>query len=408
MVTKGSTNRAPPKRAGLRALVFVATLLVLSGAGSALVTSPLGVYGAWRLEVVDPGSGTGSEIALDTQGNPRVVELARVGADGSPVWHFAHFTRVGGVWLREDFGDGIIGDIAIDSQDRSHVVTTAFGYGPIVYGVRESDGWRFETISVESAGDIRLRLDASGSPHVVFHGLGGKKYAWRDAATGEWSVEFVTGDNSLSSQLALYLDANETPFIATQMGHFGPVLIWKRLLTGWVYEQVPGSDGTWYHSFALAPNGDIELAIYNGTGLWHVAKHSGAWMPPMQIDRANFGEDVIIGVALDGTPHVAYTNHPHFNALGSNLWHGVLTPSGWKVEIVDGTDDETGINPSMALDAWGMPHITYQLIRGTVGNTISLPDQIDVTAFDVRYAEPALAALTQASGAVGAAQSALT
>lgn len=399
MVTHRSRNHAPPKRAGLRALVLVATLLVLSGAGDALVTDTLGGYTAWRLEVIDPGSGGEPQMALDSEGDPRVVALARVKGDGSPEWGIAHFTRLGTAWLREDIGYGIYSDIAIDSQDRSHVVTTVFGYGPVQYAVREDEGWQFETITVEIAGEIRLTLDASGSPHVAFDGDGAKKYAWRDATTGEWNVESITGENSGAGNLALHLDANGSPYIATQVGNFGPVLIWKRHPSGWASEQVPASDGTRYHSFALAPNGDIELATYNGT-LWHHSKRAGEWISPVEIDeRENFGEDVILGVASDGTPHVAYSNHPRFNTLGSNLWHAMVTPSGWKVELVDGTDDEIGIDPAMSIDDTGVPRIAYELWQGTLGNTIDLPRNVDVTKFDIRYAEPALAAITQASGA---------
>ena len=168
-------------------------------------------------------------IALDSSGSPHVlsVDPAQFGSQNG----LEYATLDGDTWTVETVGTGPLpyefgNSIAIDSQDRPHIVWFDDQGKDLKYAIRDSGGWTIST--VDSAGDVgrypSLTLDQDDNPVVSYYQTlsatsGDIKLARWDGS--QWNVqridqltEVFTGFFGARKNSSVLLDADGNPIVA--------------------------------------------------------------------------------------------------------------------------------------------------------------------------------------------------
>ena len=114
---------------------------------------------------------------------------------------------------------------------------------------------------------------------------------------------------------------------------------------------------------ALALDADGRPAVcYNNSGQrrFTVNRFDGAaWNPEVIGPDEYEAIDCALAFAADGTLHTA-------QRTATGLHHSVRRAAGWETEMVapgNDNDRQTGLTPSLRLDATGAPHITYSILH---------------------------------------------
>jgi hypothetical protein len=117
-------------------------------------------------------------------------------------------------------------------------------------------------------------------------------------------------------------------------------------------------------SIALDALGTPHIAYIEATlaNLWYASKTGVSWNKEhlVKVGLGTLFVNVEPSLALDaqGTPHISY--HDDFDA---DLEYAVRTGGSWSFEQVD-TEQSAGMASSLALDAQGNPHISYAMFNG--------------------------------------------
>ena len=189
------------------------------------------VNGTWEVyDVDDPGhDGWDNDLAIDSSHLPHTASIDPVQFGSQSGVEYATFD--GESWTVEEIGSGPVPyefgtGIALDSQDRPHVVWFDDASADLKYAIKTEGTW---TISeVDTQGDVgrypSLVLDRQGNPAVsYFQWDGGRegsiKYARWDG--GEWDIQrvgelgnVVIGHFGARKINSLVLDENDNPIIA--------------------------------------------------------------------------------------------------------------------------------------------------------------------------------------------------
>ncbi len=178
----------------------------------------------------------------------------------------------------------------------------------------ETSAWEFETIYHPRQFDrASLALDAAGNPHLAY---GGSQlyYAWSDGA--QWHAETPDPSPGAGKNALVVLDAAGSPhfihergtLVQTELVHTYPTQ------AGWQHEIV-SADFCFKEAAAARfdPQGRL-VVLYSGS---------------TSCTRSDFA-----------------TNH---------LWYARLEDGEWDISVLS----RSGLNPSLAFDPTGQPHVTY-------------------------------------------------
>ena len=403
MRSNALTHLSPTMRAA--SLAWVAAFLALPLAASALPAPsvPLitaGPWGAWEFEDVELATTLSlhrQSLALTDAGRPLLV----MAVDHGQGWHINLYERVGPAWLREVVAPGRQASIALGSQDDIHLsysdhAATLAGMH-LHYSRRVGSDWVIEDIGT-TAGASELHLDAGDAPHIVFWG-GGLRYAYR-STSGVWTIESgpsVSGDSVTRFDSAL--DSTGRPHILFHKS--------SGSLMKYAYRTGPG---TWNVEFVntCAPSIDYGIAIdvqdrvhvacNTPNGLRYMMRVGASWTQPEVITtNHDIGFDAALAVDHNAVPHVSYSNR--IDWLGSRMHYATRTAAGWVNEIADPTIALNGYESTIRVDAFGRPHIAYEL---SFHNLPANPPNVvlDLFAGNLRYATPIASAPNMAVGVV--------
>lgn len=268
----------------------------------------------WAVETVSAAGPADGRIRLDLDSQARPVVLyAEVDSSdaGGDMW-LARRDNNG--WQHEPVASGCIIAtkwLALDAQDKAHVVYSEHCDGRMTYAREGDDGW--ELIPLPDAGaSPSLALDAQGRPHVVYGAFGdGQVYAILTDAG--WQTTPVRAGEAAGEDNTLILDAAGAAHIVS-------------------INESPGY-----------ANHGVEYAT-NAGGLWQIDKVAA----PVTV-----GDHNALALDADDTPYVFYDK-----AEAGELWWGVKTAAGWEAGLLAEVTS-LYLEVSADVDTQGRPHVAY-------------------------------------------------
>ncbi len=363
----------------------------------------------WQVERVDAPKLFGisnRSLALDSAGYPHI-------AYGGDFLYYAWYDGV--QWHRETVDDsrgvGSYASLVLDHADRPHISYLDGINGDLKYARYDGVSWNIETVD-SGGGSTSLALDGADRPHISYclygsYHCNGLKYAHYDGT--RWITELVDGSERVGYGSSLAVDQDGHPMISYLDEKNYDLRFARYNGTAWTVETVDdGDDVGWGSSLALdelgRPRisyvgiGGLYYASYDGLS-WHIEIVSPGWggSTSLDLDPGDFphisglvmcpgatekrapspiyslvhiyyngstwqsetlvgcseGIRQISSVAVDasGRPHISYQH-------AFQLYYAYDDGTGWQSQVVD-EERETGIESSLVLDNWGRPRISY-------------------------------------------------
>lgn len=134
-------------------------------------------------------------------------------------------------------------------------------------------------------------------------------------------------------------DANDSPASSTASAYANPFS-----------HEVVDSEGTDVSALAVDEDGALHALYARSTALYYSKRAGAAWSAPSFIDT---GEGKSLAVDADGHVHVAY--YGGANDLKYAFFNGI----SWSTATLDDSGEKAGDYASMAVDAGGQPRIAY-------------------------------------------------
>jgi hypothetical protein len=352
-------------------LVMLFAALLPVGRGVSQASRGDGVSGgvggsAWRIETVTSREGYFPSLALDIGNVPHIAYSAsgwlyQAQRTGSPI----------GPWAYEPVDPVVVmrPSIQMDPGANPHI---SYGNSTpqgvfLKYARRSGSAWIVQTVDPQAdvAQWTSMALDAGGNPHIAYGGSSGHlKYArWTGSS---WSTQTVATGGA--AYVSLKLDSQGRPHIAFQTGPQGALKYAVKGGTEWRLETVDAAGG-WYTSLALDAANAPRIAYQDPSqnNLRYAEKFGQAWI--LQTVETNSGAQSVTGdyvsLALDayGNPHLAYSwsvityGYPS-PTVQAALKYAKRAGAGWEFQTVSNTDRAHDI--SLALDPAGAAHISYR------------------------------------------------
>jgi hypothetical protein len=207
--------------------------------------------------------------------------------------------------------------------------------------------WTWTTESVDASGLYSsLALDSSGNVHIAYvNEQEGIKYGFREARSGKWYSMFVDGLLGVTTgTTGIALDANQNPHICYTIGQLR-YAEWDG--KKWQIQQVnPGSGNISYTcTIAVAADGTPHLTWYQYGApdgslylhIKHAALQNGVWLARTVDSERQTGKWQSIALDADGNPHVTFDGF-----ISGTLKYGSWDGKQWNLHIVDSKTNKVG------------------------------------------------------------------
>src|SRR5207248_9157819 len=220
-----------------------------------------------------------------------------------------------------------------------------------------------------------LRIDKDGNAHVAYVADDGAKYPLKysfwDHSLHKWFGMTVDESASYSS---LALDSKQHPHISyadygTTNGAKLKYASWDG--TSWRKETIPLNAEiiAYYTSIVLDAHDNPSISFYEYDGpkgtefrvrMRVVTKDAGYWQVKTVDGQNQSGKFNALAIDQQGQLRLAYAN---VNALTAGVRYGYWDGKSWKLELVDGREqnnqENVGYSVCIALDKEGNPHLSY-------------------------------------------------
>lgn len=287
--------------------------------------------GVWRLEIVESAgnAGFGLSIALNAAGTPHISYLAR----SSPT---------------------AVGDVKLARR------TCIFNFC----------SWSRETVaagvsSSTASGNTSLAFDPDGNPNVAYFDNVGGQLEWAEKLPDVgWNVANVFA--TPGGLVSLAIDSFGFPQLTfndsgNTLRHAKIVCVF--ILCGWNFETI--DTGARVGSVELSSADQPHVAFIKSSVVRYStrtcnASGTCAWSNEI-VGNALNGPPPVLTLTSGGAPRVAFLS-PRGGSLSTLNFASRTRFFGWSVEVVD--FDASGFGLSAALDASGLPHLSYQSFGG--------------------------------------------
>ena len=314
------------------------------------------VDGEWDVQFIqDPGhDGWDNNLAIDSTGRPHVVSIDPVQFGGSSGVEYATFD--GDSWTVEEVGSGPIPYefgtfVAVDSQDRPHVVWFDSNGQDLKYAVKDGGSWKVST--VDSDGDVgryaSLAIDSQDNPAVSYfeptsESGGYVKVARWDGS--QWNVQRVDqlenvfrGFFGARKTSSLVIDRNDNPIVAYSDEDVVKLAIWDGF--NWITDTVLTADGDplgQQVSMAMDSDGVLHLtfadvSMKSSPGVVGSIKYAkGTPVATAFSDTTSSGEDASPAAKLTSTGTFPVDPDPNFE---EEMLEALAFPSirGWETDF---------------------------------------------------------------------------
>ena len=323
----------------------------------------------WRRQIIDSSLGekaieANAVLSLDANNTPHVLYY--------DFWQEAlkYAYQDGGNWFTETIeATAKPHSMAIDSNDVPHVIYLSEATGTARYGYRTESGWITENVPDSNGieGRITLALDGQDRLHIVLTALseGSRRIQYAHKSTGNWAVEeLIVLSPSDTIVVSLAIDSHDSPHILIQNDQ-GP--IWGlevyyayQNVNGWVVEPVAVEGALLVTGISLDNQDRLHLvlqfqsstqyAIRNGVNQWNYTAIS-------HIDAYTTSTLLL---QLDGNdqPHIGYLATPNPEAHYSYLNYMYKMNGLWQTKTVDASGVSIA-GPEIAIDDHDALHIAF-------------------------------------------------
>ncbi|MCW4030260.1 MAG: hypothetical protein NWE92_11510 [Candidatus Bathyarchaeota archaeon] len=316
----------------------------------------------WVIETADSTSdvvSSATSLALDSNGDPHISYC-------NDPHDLLYAKKTGSSWTIETVDYlKVVGEdssIALDAAGNPHITYVMSSPSTnISYVTKTGSGWHHETIAARgSLMYTSLKLDSSGSPHVVFLNNTDSVLKYATKLGGGWTIENV--DTNVMSSNSLALDSSGNPHIS-YFDQTGRALKYAtKTSTGWMIETVDdtGYSAGLYSGIAIDSYDNPHIAYYFTEGstacLKYANKTATGWTTET-VDNPGSGKNVgwYISLAIDSAdrPHISY-----YDSYNDDLKYATNTGTTWTKTVVDSTGN-VGMFNSIAIDSSNKPHISY-------------------------------------------------
>ena len=230
------------------------------------------VDGQWQVETIShPGhDGWDNNLAIDSSGRPHIVSIDPSQFGSKSGVEYATFD--GQNWTVEEVGSGSVpyefgSFIALDSQDRPHVVWFDDDEKDLKYATNDGTGWVVTT--VESQGDVgryaSLAIDSQDNPVISYYQPDGNTSGYIKVARWDgarWDIQRVdklenvfTGFLGARKTSSIVLDGNDNPIVAYSDEELVKLAVWDG--GQWLIDTAFTADGNpWGQQVSMAIDGD--------------------------------------------------------------------------------------------------------------------------------------------------------
>ncbi|MDP6864756.1 MAG: Ig domain-containing protein, partial [Candidatus Poseidoniaceae archaeon] len=264
---------------------------------------------------------------------------------------------------------GFYNDIAIDSNDKTHIVFYRDDNANIYHSTNATTSGNWVTNSIDTSGNVgqycSIAIDSNDGLHVSYQYNTGNdlKYAYK-ASGSSWSSSWskATVDNTGGKYTSIAIDSNDKPHIVYRDGgSYGGDLAYAEKTSGsWSLSSPIQSAGDVTHtSIAIDSDDHIHIAYYDADNkdMDYFTNTSGSWVNSFLEDLGVEAGGMDLDIAIDPTtdqPGISY-----FDNDATALKYGYYTGSAWSYATVENSADYGRFN-SIAYDSLGNVHISHE------------------------------------------------
>jgi len=235
------------------------------------------VDGQWRVETIKHAGHDGwdNNLAIDSSGRPHIVSIDPSQFGSKSGVEYATFD--GQSWNVEEVGSGPLpyefgSFIALDSQDRPHVVWFDDDGKDLKYATKDGTGWVVST--VETQGDVgryaSLAIDSQDNPVISYYQPDGDTSGYIKVARWDgtqWDIQRVdklenvfTGFLGARKTSSIVLDGNDNPVVAYSDEDVVKLAVWDG--GQWLIDTAFTADrNPWGQQVSMAIDGDGVLHL---------------------------------------------------------------------------------------------------------------------------------------------------
>ncbi len=254
---------------------------------------------------------------------------------------------------------GVTPSIALDPSGLPGILYY-HSYVGMMYAEYDGTQWTEDFIFQPTYGSCQytgLAIDAYGVPHIAFSSAGTIMYGTRNPGSGQWTLENFAYSFS-GDWTSIALDSQGDPRICFRS--FNEDLIYLFRTGGeWSSETVDqaadvglcnsiavdGDDASHAAYCSSMPVSGVKYALRTGSESWETCF----------ADTAMISDPIGTSLAIDasGNPHISYNT-------GGEVRYASLEGSTWTIQTVYSVDTGTGeYGTSLVLDQFGYPHIAH-------------------------------------------------
>ena len=325
--------------------------------------------GSWTITTLVDQGNVGAHAALAVKGDAVVVLYFDATYGSLRAAYYDPGIGPAYTNLHDAFGSaGRSSSSARDSLGRVHVAHLVTRTGShaweLRYALGTSTSWTYSVIDAAGADEpsVSLAVDGSDVPHVAYSRDGEMWYA-RKVSPTSWSREKVpTGPDAQMPSLRI-----QSGFARIAYEEGGQLRYASRSATGWIIEKLgPGTSA----SLVIGPGGWPHISLYRFGQLRYAHKiptggpcnwPSGCWINELVDEDSDNGGTTSLALDAAGIPHISY--HRTFPGDDSvNVEYATKPGASWSLQTVDDASFAPNValtQSVIALDPTGTPHIAY-------------------------------------------------